>query len=152
MRKIEVINTADASLSKSFESDATTYGQIKNELGVAPGSMKVVVRETKVTLEADDAVLPEGDFTLYLFPGKVKSGWDDYDAADEDDVDYEAQTKLDTLNAKLNIALTTIDTLFAILTVPAEQRQEVAAKVNAEAERKNALLAEAEELRKQLGY
>jgi hypothetical protein len=36
--------------------------------------MKAVIKETKVTLENELATLPEGEFTVFLFPNKVKSG------------------------------------------------------------------------------
>jgi len=36
--------------------------------------MRVVVRETKNTLQDDAALLPAGDFVLFLVPEKVKSG------------------------------------------------------------------------------
>ena len=36
--------------------------------------MRVVERSTKTTLQMDEAVLPQGDFLLFLVPEKVKSG------------------------------------------------------------------------------
>ena len=36
--------------------------------------MKATVRETRVDLVHEDAELPAGDFTIFLFPNKVKSG------------------------------------------------------------------------------
>jgi len=38
------------------------------------GDMKVTVRETRVDLSHEDAELPTGNFTIFLFPNKVKSG------------------------------------------------------------------------------
>lgn len=54
---------------------ARTYGELKKELPkVKWDGMRVVERANKVTLQADEAVLPGGDFILFLVPEKVKSG------------------------------------------------------------------------------
>lgn len=72
MRKILVFNTSEGT-PREFESDATTYGEIKQQV-TQGSSYKVILQNTKATLEASDAVLPEGDITIFLFPEKVKSG------------------------------------------------------------------------------
>jgi hypothetical protein len=57
------------------ESGARTYGELKQELkDVKFDGMRVVVRETKNTLQDEAALLPPGDFVLFLVPEKVKSG------------------------------------------------------------------------------
>lgn len=57
------------------ESDARTFGELKKDLkDVKWTGMRVVERESKVTFQVDEAVLPAGDFTLFLVPEKVKSG------------------------------------------------------------------------------
>jgi len=56
-------------------SDARTFGELKAELtAVNWNGMRVVERSKKVTLQVDDAILPAGDFQLFLVPEKVKSG------------------------------------------------------------------------------
>lgn len=49
---------------------------VLKEVGIPFSGMKAVVGETRVTLESEKAVLPEGDFTLFLMPVKTKSGAD----------------------------------------------------------------------------
>lgn len=57
------------------KSGATTFGELKKEMKQVKWSgMRVVERSTKATLQMDDAVLPQGDFVLFLVPEKVKSG------------------------------------------------------------------------------
>ena len=57
------------------ESDARTFGELKKELSdVKFSGMRVVERSSKNTLQMDDAILPAGDFVLFLVPEKVKSG------------------------------------------------------------------------------
>jgi len=59
----------------NHESAARTFGELKSELGnVKWDGMRVVERTDKRTLQLDDAVLPSGDFVLFLVPEKVKSG------------------------------------------------------------------------------
>lgn len=62
---------------KDVQTSATTWGQLQEDLrknGVAYDGMKSVVGETKVTLEADAAMLPSEGFTLFLMPKKTKAG------------------------------------------------------------------------------
>lgn len=42
--------------------------------GISTNNMKAMIRDSRVTLEHGDAVIPNADFTLMLTPGKVKSG------------------------------------------------------------------------------
>jgi hypothetical protein len=76
MRNIRVISSQTNS-AKTIQSSATNWGDLKNELanhfsGVS--DMKAIVRDTRVTLEAADAVLPTGDFTIILSMKKIASG------------------------------------------------------------------------------
>jgi hypothetical protein len=74
MRKVTVVST-QANDRQTVDSNATTWGQLKAEISnIMNGDMKVTVRETRVDLVHEDAVLPTGDFTIFLFPAKVKSG------------------------------------------------------------------------------
>lgn len=75
MRTIKIVQTATASVNR-FESEATTWGeladQIKGEYNL--DKVKATVKETKGTLEHHDAVLPEGEFTIFLRAAKNKAG------------------------------------------------------------------------------
>lgn len=76
-RIINVFSTQTNDKKEIKGSTATTWGQLKAEverLGFSTSSMKVIVRESRVTLEDAGAQLPEGSFTLFLMPTKVKSG------------------------------------------------------------------------------
>lgn len=64
---------------KSVETSATTWGQLQNDLnreGITHSGMKSVIGESKLTLEADAAILPSTGFTLFLMPKKTKAGAD----------------------------------------------------------------------------
>ena len=53
---------------------AVTYADLKAEIDLNFEDKKVIIRETRNTLESDAAILPEGDFTLFVYPTRVKSG------------------------------------------------------------------------------
>jgi hypothetical protein len=74
-----IVFDSQTSEKKEYElsSSANTFGALKSEIGLTFDNKKVVVKETRVTLENDDAVLPEGDITLYLFQKQSKHGNDD---------------------------------------------------------------------------
>lgn len=92
-KRVTVYNT-----SGSNEKVVTTIARFWDELqrdlsrnGIPYESMTAVVGETQVTLQSAKAELPSGDFTLFLSPTKVKSGydetgWEEYD--EEEDEDY----------------------------------------------------------------
>lgn len=74
MRKVVLKLTTQKDLI-THESAATTFGELKSEMRqVKWDGMRVVERTSKATLQMDDAVLPQGDFILFLVPEKVKSG------------------------------------------------------------------------------
>lgn len=78
MRNVTVYSTSGKTNVK-IETGATTFGELTPQLrehGFNLDGMKAVVGETKVTLEADGAVLPDGEFKLFLMPLKTKSGAD----------------------------------------------------------------------------
>lgn len=77
---------------KEVNTSATIWSALKSDLasaGVNTDGMSAVVGQTQVTLESADAQIPEGNFTLFLVPQKVKSGWliDDDDNTDDYDKD-----------------------------------------------------------------
>lgn len=75
------IKDTDRSGLLTFQVNATTFGQLKDEITSLDSSLsfsnkRAIVRETRVTLDSSEAVLPEGSFTLYLMPEKSKAGAD----------------------------------------------------------------------------
>lgn len=80
--------------SKVINTEAVKWGQLiddlsRNAISYNSGGMKAVIGETEVTLESNDAVLPTGNFTLFLLPQKVKSGFEESyeDSYDEDEIE-----------------------------------------------------------------
>lgn len=76
MSKLVTIRHESKNERKNITTTATTWGDLKAEVENIYNltDIKVVVKETKATLDLAGAVLPEGDFTIYLMPSKVKSG------------------------------------------------------------------------------
>jgi hypothetical protein len=75
-REVHVWSHKDNSLVPHMTT-ATTWKQLKTELasrGIQTKDTKGIVESTKVSLEVDEAVLPNEPFTLFLFVKKVKSG------------------------------------------------------------------------------
>ncbi len=74
MREVVLKLTSQKDVIK-HQSQANTFGQLKKELKQIKWSgMRVVERASRATLQMDDAILPQGDFLLFLVPEKVKSG------------------------------------------------------------------------------
>lgn len=76
MKKVIVFSTVGAT-GKEIQTEALNWGELQKQLdreGVKYEGMKAVDGATKVTFEANDASLPEGDLNLFLFPVKTKSG------------------------------------------------------------------------------
>lgn len=74
MRTVTIFDTQSSS-TRTHSSNATTWGQLKRELGIGDNT-KGVLRQGKQTLQSSEAELPESDFFIFLFPDKVKSGFD----------------------------------------------------------------------------
>ena len=65
---------------REVETNATTWGDLQNDLkkqSIGFSKMKAVIGETKLTLEADGAMLPAQGFTLFLMNKKTKAGGTD---------------------------------------------------------------------------
>ncbi len=86
MKRQVVIKNTTSNNKETHMVEASTYGELQSELGVNYSDNKVIVRETRQTLELKDAALPEGSFHLYVMPLKTKAGsytfpattnWDD---------------------------------------------------------------------------
>jgi len=76
-KNVTVFSTRDNAMTEIPNSSATTWGELQKELKefqVDFSGMKVIVGETRNTLEADIALVPETDYTLYLYPVKIKAG------------------------------------------------------------------------------
>jgi hypothetical protein len=81
MRNITIASTGKGS-AKVIRSGVETWGGLKDVLGSEFGNlsqMRAVVRETRNDLQSDDAILPEGDFTLLLNTMHIKAGVTDVD-------------------------------------------------------------------------
>ena len=76
-RKIKIYTTNG--MPGTIETNVSTLGELKpilRQREVNYEGMKLLIGETKNELSQDEAVLPEGDFKLYLMPAKTKSGID----------------------------------------------------------------------------
>lgn len=76
-RKIKIYTTNG--MPGTIETNVSTLGELKpilRQREVNYDGMKLLVGETKNELSQDEAILPEGDFKLYLMPAKTKSGID----------------------------------------------------------------------------
>lgn len=76
MKSVTIISS-NTNEPKTINTSATTWAELQADLTsnqIQFSGMKAMVRETRVNLEASNAVLPTGSFTLFLTPGKIKSG------------------------------------------------------------------------------
>ena len=77
MRTVKIA-TGQFDLPQTVETDATTWGDLKlvlDEKGI-DHNKRVVVKSTRADLVEDEAVLPEGDFIIFMYPTKNDSGVD----------------------------------------------------------------------------
>jgi hypothetical protein len=76
-RTIAVFSNTNGTREIIENSEFTTWGELKAHLqskGLYESNMQAVVKGLRVTLTLDAAQLPETEFTLFLVPGKMKSG------------------------------------------------------------------------------
>ena len=102
-RKIKIYTTNG--MPGTIETNVSTLGELKpilRQREVNYDGMKLLVGETKNELSQDEAILPEGDFKLYLMPAKTKSGVD-FDSMDEN-ID-EILEKVENIEEKLDKVL-----------------------------------------------
>jgi soluble cytochrome b562 len=59
---------------KTLNSTAQTWGELSNEIGESFAKSKVVLQESRLTLENTEAQLPAEPFTLFVFPRQSKAG------------------------------------------------------------------------------
>jgi hypothetical protein len=77
MIKEIIINQTSGAPALVVTTIAQTWEELKTELiqqNVNLSNVKAIIGETRVTLESNSAILPEGNFNLYLLPKKTKSG------------------------------------------------------------------------------
>ena len=99
-RKIKIYTTNG--MPGTIETNVSTLGELKpilRQREVNYDGMKLLVGETKNELSQDEAILPEGDFKLYLMPAKTKSGVD-FDEMEE--TLERIESKVDRLLSKLD--------------------------------------------------
>lgn len=99
-RKIKIYTTAG--MPGTIETNVSTLGELKpllRQREINYDGMKLLVGETKNELSQDEAILPEGDFKLYLMPAKTKSGVD-FDEMEE--TLERIESKVDRLLSKLD--------------------------------------------------
>ena len=129
--QVSVFNTVGSNESV-IEFNGTTWADLQSVLrenSISYRDMSAIIGETQVTLESPQAQTPTTDFSLFLLPVEVKSGFEDdasFDDDMEDDGDYsddddnvESQGILspDTLNKikKLEEAKSAIDSIIVDL-------------------------------------
>ena len=121
-RKIKIYTTNG--MPGTIETNVSTLGELKpilRQREVNYDGMKLLVGETKNELSQDEAILPEGDFKLYLMPAKTKSGVD-FDEMEE--AIERVESKLDRILSKLdNKSYTASDVLQPSLISPEDQRE-----------------------------
>lgn len=76
-RKINVVNVGGKNFT--MESTANNRGELEAEMsklnmGVAFKDKKVIIGETKNSLDVPGALLPSSNFTLFIMPAKTKAG------------------------------------------------------------------------------
>jgi len=79
MRKVTAFSSGQNSRKFVVESKAETWGELMKDFdaaGVVYKNMSVVERATRNNLVVPDAILPKGDFLVYLLPEKTDSGVD----------------------------------------------------------------------------
>lgn len=70
--KLKMPNQVD---SRVITSSAKSFGELKEDLAeLSNGSLRFVVKDSRVTLEDDKAELPAGDFTIVAFATQIKLG------------------------------------------------------------------------------
>jgi hypothetical protein len=80
-RKVGIFTTIGENY-KEIYSSARTWGELTTDLtanGINWKGMKAVNGEDQHTYDSSEALLPEGDFSMFLMADKVKSGYNDED-------------------------------------------------------------------------
>ena len=75
MRKVTIYSNKTRA-TQEINTDVTTWGELKSLINedMMVSNARCMVKENRMTLESAQAVLPTGDFIVYVYPTKVKSG------------------------------------------------------------------------------
>jgi hypothetical protein len=103
-KEVKVFSTRDNRTQVfTVDDNVTTFSELKAAIsGVEFSGMKVVVKETRNTLESGNAQLPSGNFTLYLFPEKVKSGFGSDQDGDEENLEHSVVAAIRAMQRRIN--------------------------------------------------
>ena len=129
-RKIKIYTTNG--MPGTIETNVSTLGELKpllRQREVNYDGMKLLVGETKNELSQDEAILPEGDFKLYLMPAKTKSGvdFDEMDGNVENILDRveNIEEKLDKVLNLLSNPISTPSVVSQVSSLSAEDQREI---------------------------
>jgi hypothetical protein len=153
MRNVTV-NSVEFNTKKVIATDVTTYGELKSVLmsnDIHVDGKSVIVAQTKVSLEIDSAMLPEGDFTLMIFPKTFKAGFydspEDYEGYSNSEIIEELEEEIAQIVAKLEVLRNRINsgTCIAETTQEDEEEEELLPQMSDEDQEL------ADQLKKELG-
>ena len=122
-RKIKIYTTNG--MPGTIETNVSTLGELKpilRQREVNYEGMKLLIGETKNELSQDEAVLPEGDFKLYLMPAKTKSGVD-FDEMEE--AIARIEDKLEMILFKLDNKFDTVSSVSQTNFISPEDQREI---------------------------
>ena len=122
-RKIKIYTTNG--MPGTIETNVSTLGELKpilRQREVNYDGMKLLVGETKNELSEDEAILPEGDFKLYLMPAKTKSGVD-FDEMEE--TLERIESKVDRILSKLDNKFDTVSSVSQTNIISPEDQREI---------------------------
>ena len=122
-RKIKIYTTAG--MPGTIETNVSTLRELKpllRQREINYDGMKLLVGETKNELSQDEAILPEGDFKLYLMPAKTKSGVD-FDEMEE--TLERIESKVDRILSKLDNKFDTVSSVSQTDLISPEDQREI---------------------------
>lgn len=74
-KRVVIVASPASNVAKKYETTASTWGEFKDEISdIYTASLEAIVNPGNTTLVREDAVLPTGDFRLFLVPTKNKAG------------------------------------------------------------------------------
>ena len=75
MRKVTIYSNKTRA-TQEINTDVATWGELKGLISedMMVSNARCMAKENRMTLESAQAVLPTGDFIVYVYPTKVKSG------------------------------------------------------------------------------
>ena len=122
-RKIKIYTTNG--MPGTIETNVSTLEELKpilRQREVNYEGMKLLIGETKNELSQDEAVLPEGDFKLYLMPAKTKSGVD-FDEMEE--TLERIESKVDRILSELDNKFDTVSSVSQTNFISPEDQREI---------------------------